>query len=382
MNRRRIVLTGMLLAMSWAVYIGTCPLETSAFAVSVPEVSLDMKTLTIERPAETLVTGSVTKVKGQRIAVLSKNGSVLNQIQMPKSGGETEFELSIPEGAAKKRSVTVVYVRSMPARGIAASRQVKVRIRCGRTQKIKAPNTLTLTNLNTAMTISAKAASGGKLTYRSSNPKIVSVSKSGKIKRKKNGRVTITVRQAGKGNYFPSKKKIRVTSRKSTRKEQIEAAVNWAIRIANDNSFAYGSGSGAHHNGCYFCGTNYGPRKYMKPSRRYLKTYCCNPFVHAAFAHGAQHPKMLAGCRKASGIGMERFTFWKFGCWKSVGKPSYSKLQKGDVLVCSSHVALYIGGGRLAEASGGTWSASSIAVRNMSRSRYGGFSYVMRYKGY
>ena len=55
---------------------------------------------------------------------------------------------------------------------------------------------------------------------------------------------------------------------------------------------------------------------------------------------------------------------------------------KGDVLVKSNHVAMYIGGGKMAEASGGTWSAGSIAVKKMSKSRYNGFSYVMRYTGY
>ena len=104
--------------------------------------------------------------------------------------------------------------------------------------------------------------------------------------------------------------------------------------------------------------------------------------MHAAYAHGAQNPKMLAGCKKANGIGMEKSTFYKFKCWKCVNKPAYKKLQKGDVLVKSNHVAMYIGGGKMAEASGGGWTAGSIAVKKMSKSRYNGFSYVMRYKGY
>jgi len=120
----------------------------------------------------------------------------------------------------------------------------------------------------------------------------------------------------------------------------------------------------------------------MKPSKRYKKTYCCNPFVHAAYAHGTQNPKMLKGCRKANGIAMEKSSFYKFGCWKCVGKPAYKNLQRGDVLVKSTHVAMYIGKGKMVEASGGNWSASSIAVKKMSKSRYNGFSYVMRYTGY
>ena len=63
-------------------------------------------------------------------------------------------------------------------------------------------------------------------------------------------------------------------------------------------------------------------------------------------------------------------------------KPKYSKLKKGDVLVKSTHVAMYIGKGKMVEASGGNWSARSIATKKMSNSKYKGFSYVMRYTGY
>ena len=78
----------------------------------------------------------------------------------------------------------------------------------------------------------------------------------------------------------------------------------------------------------------------------------------------------------------QKVVVYQFKCWKCVNKPAYKKLQKGDVLVKSDHVAMYIGGGKMAEASGGTWSAGSIAVKKMSKSRYNGFSYVMRYTGY
>ena len=36
----------------------------------------------------------------------------------------------------------------------------------------------------------------------------------------------------------------------------INGACAWAEAIANDNRFHYGYGQAAHHNGCYFCGTN------------------------------------------------------------------------------------------------------------------------------
>ena len=282
----------------------------------------------------------------------------------------------------KRPGSTTFCVKSLPAEGVAASSMTKVTVKAVKTQTISAPKSVTLTNLKTAASLKAKASSKLALTYKSSNPKVVTVNSKGKLTRKKNGKVTITISQKGNGTYQAASKKVTVTSRKSTKQEQINAAVDWAVKIANDNSFTYGSGSGAHHNGCYFCGTNYGPKKYMKPSKKYKKTYCCNPFIHAAYAHGAQHPGMLSGCKRANGIGMEKSTFYQFKCWKCVGKPKYSKLKKGDVLVKSTHVAMYIGKGKMVEASGGNWSARSIATKKMSNSKYKGFSYVMRYTGY
>ena len=355
----------------------------SASALTVPSVTVDSTCLTVKDKAKATVIGSVSMAKGQKVVVYAADGTtVLTEVTMPDSGQAEGFKLQVPDNKVKRPGTTKVSVKSLQAEGITASAPVGVTIKAVKTQTIKAASKVTLTNLKTTAKLNASASSGLKLTYKSSKPKVIAVSSSGKLTRKKNGKATITIKQAGNSTYLAATKKVTVTSRKSTRQEQIDGAVAWAVKIAKDNSFTYGSGSGAHHNGCYFCGTNYGPKKYMKPSKKYKKTYCCNPFVHAAYAHGAKHPGMLSGCKRANGIGMEKSTFYQFKCWKCVNKPAYKKLQKGDVLVKSDHVAMYIGGGKMAEASGGTWSAGSIAVKKMSKSRYNGFSYVMRYTGY
>jgi len=354
-----------------------------ASALTVPAITLDSPNLTVKDKAQAVITGTVSTANGQKVVLLAGDGTtILSEVSTENTGETASFKFSVPESRVKRPGTTKLYVKSLQAEGVAASSPAAVTIKAMKSQTITAPGSVTLTNLKTSATLKARASSGLALTYSSSAPKVVSVSSSGKLTRKKNGKATITITQKGNGTYLAAKKKVTVTSRKSTRKEQINAAVAWAVRIAKDNSFTYGSGNGAHHNGCYFCGTNYGPKKYMKPSKKYKKTYCCNPFVHAAYAHGAQNPKMLEGCRRANGIGMEKSTFYKFKCWKCVGKPAYKKLQKGDVLVRSDHVAMYVGGGKLAEASGGGWTAGSIAVKKMSKSRYNGFSYVMRYTGY
>ena len=365
------------------IMIGLFYCTAAAFAVSVPAVTVDPGCTAVEGDDPAVITGTVTVSKGQSLVMYASDQyTVLKKIRLKDTGGSCSYSLTIPERGLLRPGKTAVYLKCLQAKGVTASPMVKITVCAMGSQSIAAPSEVVLTNLNKTAVLNASASSGLALKYSSSDPDVVSVSASGKLKRMKNGNAVITILQEGNDIYHAASGQVKVTSRKSTRKEQIDAAVNWAVKIAGDNSFAYGSGSDAHHNGCYFCGTNYGPRKYMKPSKRYRKTYCCNPFVHAAYAHGAKHPKMLTGCRSASGIGMEKSTFYQFKCWKCVGKPAYKDLQKGDVLVKYNHVAMYIGQGKLVEASGGGWDAGSIAVKKMSHSRYGEFSYVMRYTGY
>ena len=166
----------------------------------------------------------------------------------------------------------------------------------------------------------------------------------------------------------------------------LEAACEWGVNIASDNSFTYGTGMRAHRYGCYFCGTNVGPTMSKKGKstvngHSYAKTYCCNPFVHACFAHGAGDQNMLSACRKGRGIGMSPGSFTRYGNWKNVGMPAYSDLRRGDVIVSHSHVMLYIGDGQIVNAGREGWDADSIAVENMSPKYYRSYDFVMRYTG-
>lgn len=154
-----------------------------------------------------------------------------------------------------------------------------------------------------------------------------------------------------------------------------KAACEWGLEIAADNSFAYGTGSTAHRTGCYFCGTN----RRIKGSG-YEKTYCCNPFVHACYAHGAGDPQMLSDCQRGRSVGMSSSNYTQYGNWENVGKPSVSNLEDGDVLVSSGHVMLYAGNGEVVHAKTEGWGANTIGTDNAAR-YYGMVSFVMRYTG-
>ena len=175
----------------------------------------------------------------------------------------------------------------------------------------------------------------------------------------------------------------------------IRAAIAWAVKIANDNSFSYGKKPQTSKVGCYFCGTN----QRNKP-KGYEKTYVCLTFVHAAYAHGAGDPELLKDCKAGKHcITASNTNFSRYSCWKKVGLAknlSVSDMQPGDVIVTYSptgvsngHVAMYIGGNQIVDAEGikDCWGPNSIAVRDKAGSmlrgaaRHSGNSYVMRYVG-
>ena len=178
-------------------------------------------------------------------------------------------------------------------------------------------------------------------------------------------------------------------------------AVEWAINIANDNSFNYGTKGPANHGGCYFCKTFGAKKRHLKRigqswSAKWEKTYCCNPFIFAAYAHGAKDPATLASCQRGGCGGMAPSDWTRLGSYELVGtckSVPYSDLKPGDIIMSNTnengwthHVWMFIGDGKLVESSGGGWDAGSIAVKDIAAQKYSRYSkhsgtYVVRYKG-
>lgn len=178
------------------------------------------------------------------------------------------------------------------------------------------------------------------------------------------------------------------TVRKSNA-QVIADTIKWAKWIAGDNRFHYGytnkaKDANAHHNGCYFCGTNGKQKRNMLDPKF---TYCCNPFVGAAWAHGGCVPKALSLCRNTSSWDFGKNSgYAKSSLFTSLGHPAKSSLKPGDVLCKDTHVALYIGNGKIVEAGSGDdnirnstkWN-NSIRVTTLTDARYKGFPRVHRY---
>lgn len=134
------------------------------------------------------------------------------------------------------------------------------------------------------------------------------------------------------------------------------AACNWAIDIAKNNKYHYGKSKWAHHNGCPFCGTN-GKGSAKHKAGGSLKeiefTYCCNPFVTAAYNHGAGAPSIdcKVSSKRINLANDKNKPLQNTKEWKKIKKPSkVTDLKKGDILLTPTHAMLYVGDGKICHA--------------------------------
>lgn len=170
----------------------------------------------------------------------------------------------------------------------------------------------------------------------------------------------------------------------------INNAVAWAKKIANDNSFHYGRTKWGHKYGCYFCGTQGKKRAAAPKGQKHEvdKTYCCNPFVVAAFVHGSGVDKKCGkGGLTIPLYGGSTKSMLKHG-FKRVAKPKkISELKKGDVLLTPTHCMLYAGDGKIVHAAhhdngkkNAYWN-SSIIHQKIPQKQWSRVKSVWRYYG-
>lgn len=173
-----------------------------------------------------------------------------------------------------------------------------------------------------------------------------------------------------------------------------QGAADWAIAIANNNEFHYGRTKWAHNAGCYYCGTNQkkgsAKRRAGASVSQCAKTYCCNPFVTAAYKHGAGAQEI--DCKRANKrinlANDKNKALNNTKAWKRINKPSeVTSLVVGDVLLTPTHAMLYVGGGKVAHAAhhdngnrGSYWN-DSIKVGYIASSQWKRTSKIYRYIG-
>lgn len=259
----------------------------------------------------------------------------------------------------------------------------------------KAPNLkvekteYTLSTLKRDEVIKVETSVDKAVKFKSQNDNIVEISEDGKLTPKSEGETKIIISSEETNVYGAAETEVKVKVTKPTTSDKAMAAVAWAKEIANDNSFAYGAGKQAHRTGCYFCGTNG-----RKKPEGYEKTYCCNPFVFAAYAHGAQIDSVLKVCQRGGSAGMEPDEWEEHGfiCVGTASSVPCKDLLPGDVVLSDSsengwfhHVWMVSDNNQYVEASIEGWGANTIAVRDGLESNYKKYQshngcYVMRFQ--
>lgn len=80
-----------------------------------------------------------------------------------------------------------------------------------------------------AVSLGVKTNGNGKLTFKSSNPKVIKIAKNGKVKTVGLGKATITIKAAGTSKFKPATKKITVTV--VCAKQVIKSKIQWGNRV-------------------------------------------------------------------------------------------------------------------------------------------------------
>lgn len=222
----------------------------------------------------------------------------------------------------------------------------------------------------------------GKLDFEVKDPSILEVGEDGLITPKEYGTTEVKISHKEDDTTTAAEVTVTIEIEKTTSQMRAEGAIEWARKIASDDSFTYGVGQRAHRSGCYFCGTNLRKKgSSLVDGHSYEKTYCCNPFCFSAYAHGGQVPSMLAACENG------RNGYWgnewvQFG-FENIGKPDFSELQPGDVLTSSNHMWIVSDPANdlCVEATGGGWGPNSIVEHTGAQRKYGKAKFVFRYVG-
>lgn len=178
------------------------------------------------------------------------------------------------------------------------------------------------------------------------------------------------------------------TATSATPSQKAAKAASWAITQANTYGVCMGTGEKAKRSGCAVCGTSA-----RKKGAKFKNTYCCNPFVQAAFAHGAKSKIMGDSCRKGNCGPQTKKDFQEHKCFKvysGKNKPSQEKLKKGDVLIWKASCNIYVGNNQYVsvtpgwdrkDADGNIVDMSSISIVNLSKEKYKSTQAVARYNG-
>lgn len=197
---------------------------TIVFAASTPRIELDDYQYTIKTKKDVKINGKVSISRGQQISLYKSSKLIATTKPNVITG---RFSLKIPKKSISKGSNTFQVKSEKKKAGflssaLNASSTKTVTVNYSVKKKVKKSQTITVTNSNIVLNkgqkanLGAKASSGLKCAYKSSNPKVIKVDKKGKITAKAVGKAKITIKQNGNKSYKKAPAKtVNVTCRLS-----------------------------------------------------------------------------------------------------------------------------------------------------------------------
>ena len=192
-------------------------------------------------------------------------------------------------------------------------------------------------------------------------------------------------KQGGSNVSVTSNQGRTATNTTVTARKNIQATIDWARMIANDDSYHYGKGHGGYFT-CDYC---------HHPNASY-KAYTCMPFVAAAYAHGTKDPVLFHNGKHRMYLTDQNYTGEFAKVWHRVGwckDLNFSDLQPGDVVIrwaddnAHGHAWLYGGGDIVLESTHGYGPRETTGAEKKFNSYKNGAgvegskNYVMRYIG-
>ena len=218
-------------------------------AASAPRITLNDYQVTIKTKKNVKVVGTVSIAKGQNITVYKGNKKIAST-KVKNTGGTADFSITIPKRSITKTGSNSFQVKSEKKKfgfitTLKESNSKPFTVIYNKTKKAKKTQTISCPSSTvykgSTGSLGAKASSGLKLTYKSSNSKVVTVNKKGKITGKKPGSVKITIKQAGNKSYKPASKKVTVVCKLNRDDDMLShaKAINGGAKYSVVTQFNY-----------------------------------------------------------------------------------------------------------------------------------------------
>ncbi len=159
----------------------------------------------------TFIEGDVSKSCGQSI-VLKAGFHEIAEKKMPDTGMPSKFKIKVPAENISDENIVVLFVKEKGDRR-ASGKSVRVELEYKERQKQEittASKEYKLTFPGYDSPIKAKATSGEKLIYSSSNPEVATVDENGNLTAVSEGEAEIKVKQIGSSAYEEAEKTVKV----------------------------------------------------------------------------------------------------------------------------------------------------------------------------